>query len=74
MIVCAESAVNRFMQVSRSLLAFAFPLFGAQMFQALGLGVGNSLLAVLAIATGVPFPIFIWFYGERLRARSSMMK
>jgi hypothetical protein len=73
-IVCAESAVNRRMQVSRSLLAFAFPLFGAQMFRALGLGVGNSLLAVLAIVMGVPFPIFIWFYGERLRARSSMMK
>jgi hypothetical protein len=62
------------MQVSRSLLAFAFPMFGAQMFEALGLGVGNSLLAAVAIAMGVPFPIFIWFYGERLRARSKMMK
>ena len=49
-------------------------MFGAQMFEALGLGVGNSLLAVVAIAMGVPFPIFIWFYGERLRARSKMMK
>jgi hypothetical protein len=56
------------------MLAFAFPLLGPQMFDALGLGVGNSLLAALAIVMGIPFPIFIWFYGERLRARSSLMR
>jgi hypothetical protein len=54
------------------MLAFALPLAGAQMFDALGLGMGNTLLAVLAIVMGVPFPIWIWFYGERLRARSSL--
>ena len=41
------------------------------MFDALGLGVGNTLFAGIAVAMGVPFPIFLWFYGERLRARSS---
>ncbi|KAH9973090.1 major facilitator superfamily domain-containing protein [Lactifluus volemus] len=56
--------------VTRSMLAFAFPLFGSQMFDALGLGLGNSLLALLTIALGIPFPILIWFYGEQLRARS----
>lgn len=61
-----------FWQVTRSMLAFALPLAGAQMFDALGLGMGNTLLAVLAIVMGVPFPIWIWFYGERLRARSSL--
>jgi hypothetical protein len=44
------------------------------MFDALGLGVGNSLLAAIVIVMGVPFPIFLWFYGERLRARSSLTK
>jgi len=44
------------------------------MFDALGLGVGNSLLAAIAIVMGVPFPIFLWFYGERLRARSSLTR
>jgi hypothetical protein len=52
------------------MLAFAFPLFGSQMFDALGLGLGNSLLALLTIALGIPFPILLWFYGEQLRARS----
>ncbi|KAI9513187.1 multidrug resistance protein 4 [Russula earlei] len=60
--------------VTRSMLAFAFPLFGTQMFDALGLGPGNSLLAALAIVMGVPFPIWIWFYGERLRAQSSLTR
>ena len=52
------------------MLGFAFPLFGSQMYDSLGLGGGNSLLAGLAIVLGIPFPIFLWFYGERIRRRS----
>jgi len=44
------------------------------MFDALGLGVRRSLIATIAIVMGVPFPIFLWFYGERLRARSSLTR
>ncbi|KAJ7887576.1 major facilitator superfamily domain-containing protein [Mycena olivaceomarginata] len=40
--------------VFRSLLGFAFPLFGHQMFEALGMGGGNSLLGGLAIVLGIP--------------------
>jgi hypothetical protein len=75
--------------VFRSMLGFAFPLFGSQMFNALGYGGGNSLLAGmtiihpsiilvilimilnhvgLAIVIGIPFPIFLYFYGEKIRA------
>jgi hypothetical protein len=32
-----------FLQVLRSLLGFAFPLFGSQMYKAMGLGGGNSV-------------------------------
>ncbi|KAI0352812.1 multidrug resistance protein 4 [Trametes cingulata] len=60
--------------VFRSMLGFAFPLFGSQMFDALGLGGGNSLLAALAIVLGIPFPVFLWFYGERMRAKSSLAR
>ncbi|KAI9056554.1 multidrug resistance protein 4 [Trametes sanguinea] len=60
--------------VFRSMLGFAFPLFGSQMYDALGLGGGNSLLAGLAIALGIPFPVFLWFYGERMRASSSLAR
>ncbi|KAG2066879.1 multidrug resistance protein 4 [Suillus decipiens] len=58
----------------RSLLGFAFPLFGEQMFAALGYGGGNSLLAGLAIIIGIPFPVWIYFAGERMRAKSSLAR
>ncbi|KAG1772836.1 hypothetical protein EV702DRAFT_1201297 [Suillus placidus] len=58
----------------RSLLWFAFPLFGQQMFAALGYGGGNSLLAGLAIVLGIPFPVWIYYAGERMRARSSLTR
>lgn len=56
------------------MLGFAFPLFGSQMFAKLGLGGGNSLLAGLAIALGIPFPVWLWFYGEKMRANSSLAR
>ncbi|GLB42015.1 putative multidrug resistance protein 4 [Lyophyllum shimeji] len=58
--------------VFRSLLGFAFPLFGQQMFHALGLGGGNSLLAGLAIILGIPFPVWIYYRGEAIRVNSKV--
>ncbi|KAH7924032.1 MFS general substrate transporter [Leucogyrophana mollusca] len=60
--------------VFRSILGFAFPLFGEQMFAALGYGGGNSLLAGLAIVIGIPFPVWIYFAGERIRAKSTLTR
>jgi len=60
--------------VFRSLFGFAFPLFGEQMFARLGEGGGNSLLAGLAIVIGIPFPIYMYFKGSELRARTDMLK
>ncbi|KAJ7431332.1 multidrug resistance protein 4 [Mycena latifolia] len=56
----------------RSLFGFAFPLFGHQMFAALGFGGGNSLLGGLAIVLGIPFPIYIYYHGAALRAKSDL--
>ncbi|KAF6764235.1 multidrug resistance protein 4 [Ephemerocybe angulata] len=56
----------------RSLLGFAFPLFGKQMFDALGLGPGNSLLGGIAIVLGIPFPVLLWYKGAALRARNPL--
>ena len=56
------------------MLGFAFPLFGEQMFSALGNGGGNSLLAGLAILLGIPFPVWLWFYGEKIRLNSSLAR
>jgi len=56
--------------VLRSLAGFGFPLFAPAMYNALGYGWGNSLLAFVALALGVPAPFMLWRYGAALRARS----
>jgi multidrug resistance protein len=65
----AASAVGA-TTVLRSLAGFAFPLFARQMYNALGLGWGNSLLAFVAIGIGIPAPWVMWRFGEGLRGRS----
>jgi len=54
----------------RSLGGFAFPLFAEYMYNALGWGWGNTVLAFAAVAIGVPAPFILWWYGQALRKRS----
>lgn len=53
--------------VFRSLFGFAFPLVATPMYNKLNYGWGNTLCAFIALALGIPFPLFCIFYGERLR-------
>lgn len=52
--------------VSRSLLGALLPLAGNSMYDALGVGWGNSLLGFIAIAF-IPVPFVFWAFGERIR-------
>jgi MFS family permease len=52
--------------ILRSVLGAVFPLFGLQMYDALGLGWGNSLLAFISLAL-CPIPVLFYWYGERIR-------
>ncbi|KAL8816283.1 MAG: hypothetical protein Q9223_004675 [Gallowayella weberi] len=52
--------------ILRSLLGALLPLAGRNMYQKLGLGWGNSLLAFIAIAL-CPIPVVFYQYGERIR-------
>jgi MFS family permease len=54
----------------RSMAGFGFPLFAPYMYQRLDYGWGNSLLAFIAIAIGVPAPFLLWTYGARIRGWS----
>jgi len=56
--------------VLRSLAAFGFPLFAPYIYNALRYGWGNSLLAFISIGIGIPAPIFLWKFGEKLRKAS----
>ncbi|POR31946.1 Major facilitator superfamily transporter [Tolypocladium paradoxum] len=63
--VASASAASQFL---RSIAGFAFPIFAPAMYQHLGYGWGNSLLAFTSIALGLPAPALLWFYGAKLRA------
>jgi hypothetical protein len=53
--------------VLRSALGALLPLSGLSMYNKLGLGWGNSLLAFIALAL-VPVPICFSLYGGRIRS------
>ena len=57
--------------VLRSLAGFGFPLFAPYMYNALGYGWGNSLIGFIAVGLGIPAPIFLWFFGKKLRGKST---
>lgn len=57
--------------VLRSILGAVFPLFGLQMYNAMGLGWGNSLLAFISLAL-VPIPWGFYYYGERIRTHPKL--
>lgn len=52
--------------VLRSIFGAVIPLSGLSMYDALGLGWGNSLLGFISLAF-IPVPIFFKLYGERIR-------
>ena len=56
----------------RSAVGAVLPLAGPKMYQTLGLGWGNSLLAFIALAM-CPIPWVFYHYGERIRKSSTIV-
>ncbi|EMD59378.1 hypothetical protein GGP41_009245 [Bipolaris sorokiniana] len=63
----SAASVGAFM---RTMCGFSFPLFAPQMYESMGLGWGNSLLAFLTLGIGLVGPVGLWFYGPKLRKMS----
>lgn len=59
--------------VTRSVFGACLPLAGPRMYDALGLGWGNSLLAFVALLF-LPMPFLFEKYGERLRTKFPVSK
>ena len=57
--------------MTRGIFAFTFPLFAPNMYQSLGQGWGNSVLALATLVIGLPAPFLLYRFGEKLRSRSS---
>ncbi|KAI1379592.1 MFS general substrate transporter [Hypoxylon crocopeplum] len=62
------ASVTAAMTVLRSLLGALLPLGGLEMYNALGLGWGNSLLGFVALGL-IPIPLVFFIYGERIRSK-----
>ncbi len=69
----AASAVGA-TAVARSITGFSFPLFADYMFEALGEGWGNSVLAFASLGIGYSGSLVLWFYGARLRDASKFAR
>ncbi|OAA64230.1 major facilitator superfamily transporter multidrug resistance [Niveomyces insectorum RCEF 264] len=57
--------------VMRSLAGFGFPLFAPNLYDKLGYGKGNTLLAAIGIVIGFPAPFMLWKYGPYLRTKKA---
>lgn len=58
----------------RSLAGFALPLAGPTMYERLGYGWGNTVLALIAAAIGIPAPFLLFKFGPALRRASKYAK
>ncbi|OJI90636.1 hypothetical protein ASPTUDRAFT_114205 [Aspergillus tubingensis CBS 134.48] len=65
------ASANGGVYILRGLTGFGFPLFSPVMYRVLGYGWGNSLLGFVAVVIGCPIPWVLWWFGERLRRKSS---
>ncbi|KAH7367026.1 polyamine transporter 3 [Plectosphaerella cucumerina] len=65
------ASVTAALAVLRSLAGALLPLGGLEMYNALGLGWGNSLLGFLTLAM-VPLPLIFFLFGARIRGRSNL--
>ncbi|KAF3024751.1 hypothetical protein E8E14_005080 [Neopestalotiopsis sp. 37M] len=64
------ASVTASITVLRSIAGALLPLCGLQMYESLGLGWGNSLLAFVSLGL-VPIPLAFYVFGERLRKMSN---
>jgi hypothetical protein len=56
-------------QLLRSIAGFAFLTFAPVLYDNLGYGWGNSVLALMFIAVRVPAPLLLWKFGAKIRAK-----
>lgn len=63
-----SASANAAVRVLSNVFGFAFPIFAPQLYERLGYGGGNSLLAAIFVLLGCPAPLVLWFFGRELRA------
>ena len=67
----AASAIGTVTLV-RNIPGTCFPLFAPSLYDRLGFGWGNTVLALVSVCIGFPVPFILWTYGKRLRRSSQL--
>lgn len=67
----SSTAATRVLMYS---LGFAFPIFAPDLYNRLGYGWGNSMLAFLWVIFCFPLPVVLWLWGDKLRAMGRSSK
>ncbi|KAM0252337.1 hypothetical protein ACHAQJ_007775 [Trichoderma viride] len=49
------------------ILGFAFPTFAPKLYDQLGYGWGNSMMALIWVIICFPLPVVLWLWGEKIR-------
>lgn len=62
-----SASANAAARLLSNLMGFSFPLFAPNLYDTLGYGWGNSLLAFVWIGLAVPIPVVVWYWGDKLR-------
>lgn len=55
-------------RVPSYILGFVFPIFAPELYDRLGYGWGNTLLALLLAVTGFPSVLVLWIWGPKVRS------
>lgn len=63
--VASATAASQFL---RYFAGFGFPTFAPAMFERLGYGWANTMLACIYLVIAAPAPALLWFYGPKLRS------
>lgn len=66
-----NASVSAATYLCRGICAFVLPLFGPTMYDRLGYGWVGTILGFLALFFAWVVPLLLWFFGERLRKKSS---
>lgn len=48
----------------QNVIGFALPIFAPHMYEAMGYGWGNSLIALIMLGLGLPMAAVLWFWGR----------
>ena len=67
MFAASAIAGNTFM---RSLFGATFPLFARYMYKGIGINYGQTLVGAVAVVL-IPLPFIFYFFGRKIRARST---